>query len=205
MILTDIEIRNFCTLKLYMPDGKPMIDPFVEDWWKDWPGPVEEGSISYGLSAAGYDLRLSPELLVFKNTSSLVIDPKAFKSGGKEYEAKVFESITMDKWFDLPPHSYALVRSYEYIRIPSLLKARCVGKSTYARCGVLVNTTPLEPGWEGHLTIEIGNVSPAPARIYAMQGIAQLEFERLSFAPERDYAKRGAKYQGQTGITPARA
>ncbi len=181
-----------------------MLDPFSEG--------VQGGSvISYGLSHAGYDLRLGNELMIFKNSWNATIDPKRFKD--ENYCKKVFdvvEPVEMVREFGtnwqyiLPPHSYALGASLEYIRIPRHIKGRCVGKSTLARCGILINTTPLEPGWHGHLTIEISNITPCPALIYAREGIAQLEFEQLSCEPDGDYSQKVGKYQGQ-GSSPVPA
>jgi len=149
------EAMKYRTVKL------PMIDPFSAS--------VQGGGvISYGISHAGYDLRLAPEILIFKNTANVIIDPKRFND--PDYQAKVFDRLEgrilgnkhgeIREPFVMPPHSYALGRSWEYLRIPDFIKGRCVGKSTLARCGILINTTPLEPGWEGHLTIEISNITP---------------------------------------------
>ncbi len=211
MILCDYEIRNLSDPELVRLrnakcDGlslaKVMIEPFSE-------AVSGNGVISYGLSHAGYDLRLGPEVLVFKNTSGETVNPKKF--GDDDYRKRMFEEIRYGKeengrWImnnvTLPAHSYVLGRSLEYLRIPNNLKGRCVGKSTLARSGIIINTTPLEPGWEGHLTIEIGNITPCPALVFVGEGIAQLEFETLSGEPQSTYA--GKKYQGQTGVTPAR-
>lgn len=206
-ILVDWQIRERCYENnphgLVTYSFVPMINPFSE-------GVQGGGVISYGLSHAGYDLRLGHELLVFKNSWNQTIDPKRFKEA--DYCNKVFDRVTPGRGgnygsdapnvFILPPHSYALGASLEYLRIPMSIKGRCVGKSTLARCGILINTTPLEPGWHGHLTIEISNITPCPALIYAGEGIAQLEFEQLAAEPQKGY--EGKKYQGQTGITPAR-
>jgi dCTP deaminase len=166
------------------------------------------GVISYGLTSAGYDLRLGSEFLVFKNTSGECIDPKRFKD--ENYRNRMFDVFNIGPEWNadgvviLPSGSYVLATSAEYLRIPRNLKARCVGKSTYARCGVIINTTPLEPEWEGYLTIEIGNVSPVPAKIYVGEGIAQIEFEILCGEPEVSYKDKGGKYQGQQSVTPAK-
>lgn len=199
MLLNDRQIRERCLA----PD--PLLEPFSE-------AVSGGGVVSYGLSHAGYDLRLGPEILVFKNTLCAEVDPKRF--GDPEYQRTVFERlyygdeaehsdcIRMDgNRVRIPAGGYILGRSYEYIQVPGDLKGRCVGKSTYARCGIIVNTTPLEPGWCGHLTIEIGNITPCPAVVYVMEGIAQLEFEGV-LPPEKTYA--GKKYQGQVGVVPAR-
>lgn len=196
MLLSDREIRRLC-----IHDGKllkqPMLAPFSEC--------VQGGGvISYGLTSAGYDLRLSSTLLVFKNTYNEIIDPKRFKDD--DYKRRVFDEVCKPAGdsFVLPPHSYALGMSLEYIRVPRSLKGRCVGKSTLARCGILINTTPLEPGWHGHLTIEISNITPCPALVFSGEGIAQLEFELMTEEPEIDYGMKDGKYQGQTEVTPAR-
>lgn len=198
MILCDRDIRDLCC-----HDPFPMLAPFSEQ--------VNEGVISYGLSHAGYDLRLGDELLLFKNTYNETIDPKRFKD--EDYRRRVFDRVTTSPMsvgvsnlsFVIPPHSYALGASLEYIRMPRWLKGRCVGKSTLARCGILINTTPIEPGWHGHLTIEISNITPCPALVYAREGIAQMEFEKLTGEPDQDYADKGGKYQGQqSGPVPAR-
>ncbi len=198
MLLNDRDIRCLCC-----GTHDPMITPFSE-------GVQGGGVISYGLSHAGYDLRLGDELLLFKNTHNLLIDPKRF--GDEDYRAKVFDLVTPradyhggQASFVIPPHSYALGFSLEYLRIPDHLKGRCVGKSTLARCGLLINTTPLEPGWHGHLTIEISNITPCPALVYAWEGIAQLEFETLTGVPDATYEQKAGKYQGQSSTpVPAR-
>ncbi len=212
MILSDRDIRALCkppcwpvavnTGDVWLPEKHSMIHPFSEG--------VQTGEvISYGLSHAGYDLRLGDTLLVFKNTWNMTIDPKLFRS--QEYRDKVFDKVTpsiaapgKNGHYIIPPHSYALGVSFEYLRIPRHLKGRCVGKSTMARCGLLINTTPAEPGWEGHLTIEISNISPCPAIVYANEGIAQMEFETLTAEPEVDYAQKAGKYNKQ-GYEPVPA
>lgn len=162
-----------------------MIEPFVE-------GLVREGVISYGVSAYGYDMRVADEFKAFTNVFSVVVDPKNFN-------ARSLVDIKAD-YCDIPPNSFALARSVEYFRIPRNVLCVVMGKSTYARCGIIVNTTPLEPEWEGYVTIEISNTTPLPARIYANEGIAQVLF----FASDEDcdisYADRKGKYQAQKGI-----
>lgn len=199
MLLSDIEIRQLCT-KI----DRPMIEPFYQFHpYKEERLPT--GTISYGLTCAGYDLRLAPEVLVFNNAYGDEVDPKRFAD--QVYLERMFVKRTWvegDPPFTIPANGYILGRSFEYLRIPRNLKARCVGKSTYARSGILINTTPLEPGWEGHLTIEIGNACPCPARVHPMEGIAQLEFEILNRQCLYSYAERAGKYQGQTGVTPAK-
>ncbi len=193
MILVDHQIRTLC-----VNVHEPMIDPFSETV-------SESGVISYGLTSAGYDLRLAPEILLFKTSYGEILDPKLF--GDQNYRRRVFEMLdTDDGSIVIPPGSYVLARSVERLHIPRHLKGRVVGKSTYARIGVLINTTPLEPGWKGTLTIEIGNVTPCPVRIHVGEGIAQLELEELNGLPEADYSQKpgGGKYNNQVNVTPAR-
>lgn len=163
-----------------------MIDPFSE---KQVAGAV----ISYGLSSYGYDLRVSDEFKIFTNVNSAVVDPKAF-------DERSFVSLRAESVI-VPPNSFALARSVEYFRIPRDVLAICVGKSTYARCGILVNVTPFEPEWEGFATLEISNTTPLPARIYANEGLCQILFFRASEQCETSYADRKGKYQRQQGIT----
>ncbi len=163
-----------------------MIEPFEA-------GQVREGVISYGLSSYGYDIRVAPEFKVFTNVHNVVVDPK-------EFDNRSFVDIREDTCI-IPPNSFALARTTEYFRIPRNVLVVCVGKSTYARCGIIVNVTPLEPTWEGHLTLEISNTTPLPARIYANEGIAQLLFFQGDEEPEIAYADRRGKYQNQRGVT----
>lgn len=166
-----------------------MIEPFAEQQ-------VREGCISYGLSSYGYDMRVSDEFRIFHNALSPVVDPKAFDERSfVEYEGDVCI---------VPPNSFALARSVEYFRIPRDVLTICVGKSTYARCGIITNVTPFEPEWEGHVTLEISNTTPLPARIYAHEGIAQVLFFESDEPCEVSYADKRGKYQGQTGVTPPR-
>lgn len=163
-----------------------MIEPFTESLKRD-------GVISYGLSSYGYDLRITDEFKVFTNVYSAVVDPKNFSSNS-------FVDIKTDVAI-IPPNSFALARSVEYFRIPRKVLCICLGKSTYARTGIVVNVTPFEPGWEGHVTIEISNTTPLPAKIYANEGIAQVLFLEADEECEVSYADRKGKYQGQTGVT----
>ncbi len=163
-----------------------MIEPFEPDQ-------VREGVISYGVSSFGYDIRVAPEFKVFTNVHNVVVDPK-------EFDDRSFVDVTTDTCL-IPPNSFALARTTEYFRIPRDTLVLCVGKSTYARCGIIVNVTPLEPTWEGYLTLEISNTTPLPARIYANEGIAQLLFFQSDQEPETAYADRKGKYQKQTGVT----
>ena len=164
-----------------------MIDPFVD-------GQVRDGAISYGLSAYGYDIRVSDEFKVFTNVYNTVVDPKHFND-------KSFVEITSDVCI-IPPNSFALARTVEYFKIPRSTITLCVGKSTYARCGIIVNVTPFEPEWEGFVTLEISNTTPLPARIYANEGIAQVLFFEADEMCEVSYADKKGKYQKQIGITP---
>lgn len=168
-----------------------MIEPFVDGQIKksDTGGPV----ISYGLSSYGYDLRVSNEFKVFTNVFGSVVDPKHF-------DDRSFVDMETDVCV-VPPNSFALARSVEYFRIPRDVLTICVGKSTYARCGIIVNVTPFEPEWEGHVTLEISNTTPLPARIYANEGLAQVVFFLGSETCETSYADRAGKYMRQRGIT----
>lgn len=163
-----------------------MIDPFVE-------GQVSKGVISYGLSAYGYDIRVSDEFKVFTNVHSSLVDPKNF-------DDKSFVEIKADECI-IPPNSFALARTIEYFRIPRSTITVCLGKSTYARCGIIVNVTPFEPEWEGYVTLEISNTTPIPAKIYANEGIAQVLFFEADEMCETSYADKKGKYQKQIGIT----
>ena len=165
-----------------------MIEPFADSQ-------VREGVISYGVSSYGYDMRVAPEFKIFTNVLSAVVDPKQFDSRSfVEFAGPVCI---------VPPNSFALARSVEYFRIPRNVLTVCVGKSTYARCGIITNVTPLEPEWEGFVTLEISNTTPLPARIYANEGIAQVLFFTADEGDEceQSYADKRGKYQAQTGIT----
>ena len=163
-----------------------MIDPFVDDQ-------VREGVISYGVSSYGYDVRVGDEFKVFTNVYNTVVDPKHFDS-------KSFVDIRADVCI-IPPNSFALASTIEYFRIPRDILTICLGKSTYARCGIIVNVTPFEPEWEGHVTIEISNTTPLPAKIYANEGIAQVLFFQSDEPCARSYKDKKGKYQAQRGVT----
>ncbi len=163
-----------------------MIEPFVDKQ-------VRKGAISYGVSSYGYDLRVSDQFKVFTDVYGAVVDPKNF-------DPKSFVDVKTDVCM-VPPHSFALARSVEYFRIPRNVLTVCLGKSTYARCGIIVNVTPFEPEWEGHVTLEISNTTPLPCRIYANEGLAQVLFFESDEACETSYKDRKGKYQGQRGIT----
>jgi dCTP deaminase len=163
-----------------------MIEPFEG-------GQVRDGKISYGLSSYGYDIRVSSEFKVFTNVYNAVVDPKRF-------DARSFVDVCGPECI-IPPNSFALARTEEYFRIPRNVLAICVGKSTYARCGLVVNVTPLEPTWEGYLTLEISNTTPLPAKVYGGEGIAQLLFFEGDELPEVAYSDRKGKYMNQQGVT----
>jgi dCTP deaminase len=178
-ILVDWEIRDYA-------DQYGMIEPFE-------PHLVGDEVISYGMSSMGYDIRISDEFKIFTNINTTVVDPKHFDPGS-------FIDVR-DEWCIIPPNSFALGRSLEYFRLPRKVLGICIGKSTYARCGIVVNITPLECEWEGHLTIEISNTTPLPAKIYSNEGIAQMLFLESEQVCEVSYADRGGTYQFQRGIT----
>ena len=163
-----------------------MIEPFVDRQ-------TREGVISYGLSSYGYDARVAPEFRIFTNVDNALVDPKHFNE--QSFVERSGESCV------IPPNSFALARTVEYFRIPRDILVICLGKSTYARCGMIVNVTPLEPEWEGHVTLEISNTTPLPARVYANEGLCQFLFLRGSEEPEVSYADRKGKYMRQTGVT----
>jgi dCTP deaminase len=178
-LLVDWEIREYA--KKFR-----MIEPFEDRL-------VRDGAISYGLSSMGYDIRIADEFKIFTNINTTVVDPKGF-------DPRSFVDFTGESCI-IPPNSFALGRSLEYLRIPRKVMGICIGKSTYARCGIVVNITPLESEWEGHLTIEISNTTPLPAKIYSNEGIAQVIFLESEQVCEVSYADRGGKYQYQQGIT----
>ena len=154
---------------------------------------VREDKISFGVSSYGYDARVSDEFKVFTNVNSEIVDPKNFKSTSFVTK-KSSECI-------IPPNSFVLASTVEYFKIPKDVLVICLGKSTYARCGIIVNVTPLEPGWEGHVTLEFSNTTPLPAKIYANEGVAQFIFLKGNETPEITYSDRKGKYMGQTGVT----
>ena len=168
-----------------------MIEPFEENQVRVTND--QSKVISYGLSSYGYDVRCANEFKVFTNIHSSIVDPKSF-------DEKSFVDITSDVCI-IPPNSFALARTIEYFRIPRNVLTICLGKSTYARCGIIVNVTPLEPEWEGHVTLEFSNTSNLPAKIYAGEGVAQMLFFESDEVCEVSYKDRGGKYQGQTGVT----
>ena len=163
-----------------------MIEPFVD-------GQIREGAISYGVSSYGYDMRVAPEFRIFTNVLSAIVDPKRF-------DEKSFVTVQADSIM-VPPNSFALARSVEYFKIPRDVLTICVGKSTYARCGIIVNVTPIEPEWRGKITLEISNTTPLPAKIYANEGIAQLIFLKADRVCAVSYADKQGKYQDQVGLT----
>ena len=167
-----------------------MIEPFE-------PGMVRENAggkaVSFGTSSYGYDVRCADEFKVFTNINATIVDPKKF-------DPRSFVDIKAPECI-IPPNSFALARTVEYFRIPRDVLVVCLGKSTYARCGIIVNVTPLEPEWEGHVTLEFSNTTPLPARIYAHEGVAQMLFFGADEVCETSYKDRGGKYQGQRGVT----
>jgi len=163
-----------------------MIEPFVDSQ-------VAAGVVSFGVSSYGYDIRVADEFKVFTNINSTVIDPKNF-------DPRSFVDVQSDVCI-VPPNSFALARTIEYFRIPRDVLTVCLGKSTYARCGIIVNVTPFEPEWEGFVTLEISNTTPLPAKIYANEGIAQVLFFQSDEPCERSYADKKGKYLKQTGVT----
>ena len=177
-----------------MVESDGMIEPFE-------PGQVRENAgsriVSYGTSSYGYDVRCSNEFKIFTNINSVIVDPKALDESS-------FVNFQGDSCV-IPPNSFALARTVEYFRIPRTVLTICLGKSTYARCGIIVNVTPLEPEWEGHVTLEFSNTTPLPARIYANEGVAQMLFMESDEPCETSYKDRGGKYQGQTGVTLPKA
>lgn len=164
-----------------------MIEPFVENQ-------VRKGVVSYGVSSYGYDLRVADEFKIFTNVYSAIVDPKNFSP-------ESFVDFKGDVCI-IPPNSFALARSLEYFRIPRKVLTVCLGKSTYARCGLIVNVTPFEPEWEGYVTLEISNTTPLPAKVYANEGLAQVLFFEADEECETSYADKKGKYQGQIGVTP---
>jgi len=178
-ILSDIWIRE-------MAQTQGMIEPFVENQKR-------EGTISYGLSSYGYDARVAGEFRIFTNVDNAIVDPKDFSDNSfVERDADVCI---------IPPNSFALARTVEYFRIPRDVLVICLGKSTYARCGIIVNVTPLEPEWEGHVTLEFSNTTPLPAKIYANEGACQFLFLKGNEPCETSYKDRAGKYMGQRGVT----
>ena len=165
---------------------KGMIRPFVDKQ-------IRKGKISYGLSSYGYDARVSNEFKIFTNVNSGIVDPKIFKK--ESFVTKIGKECI------IPPNSFALARTVEYFKIPDDVLVICLGKSTYARCGIIVNVTPLEPGWEGHVTLEFSNTTPLPAKIYANEGVSQFVFIKGNEKPSVTYANRKGKYMKQKGVT----
>ncbi len=173
-----------------MAENEGMIEPFAPELVRE----NDSGKIvSYGTSSYGYDVRCANEFKIFTNINSTIVDPKEFDSGN-------FVDFVGDVCI-IPPNSFALARTVEYFRIPRSVLTVCLGKSTYARCGIIVNVTPLEPEWEGHVTLEFSNTTTLPAKIYANEGVAQMLFFESDEICETSYGDRGGKYQGQRGVT----
>ena len=177
-----------------MAEGHGMIEPFE-------PGQVREVGgrriVSYGTSSYGYDVRCAAEFKIFTNINSTIVDPK-------DFDPNSFVDFTGEICI-IPPNSFALARTVEYFRIPRNVLTVCLGKSTYARCGIIVNVTPLEPEWEGHVTLEFSNTTPLPAKIYANEGVAQMLFFESDEVCDVSYRDRGGKYMGQVGVTLPKA
>ena len=180
MVLSDTEI-------IERVQHMGMIEPFIDHQ-------VSEGVVSYGLSSYGYDFRVANEFKIFSNINYALVDPKNF-------DDQSFVDVVTNDHCIIPPNSFALARTVEYFRIPRDVITICLGKSTFARCGLILNVTPFEPGWEGHATLEISNTTPLPAKIYANEGIGQVIFLRGSRECRVSYKDRKGKYQGQRGIT----
>ncbi len=173
-----------------MAEEHGMIEPFEAEQVREVDG---KRVVSYGTSSYGYDIRCAPEFKIFTNINSAVVDPKAFDNTS-------FVDFSGDVCI-IPPNSFALARTIEYFRIPRNVLTICLGKSTYARCGIIVNVTPFEPEWEGYVTLEFSNTTPLPAKIYANEGVAQVVFFEADEVCETSYRDRGGKYQGQKGVT----
>jgi dCTP deaminase len=177
-----------------MAEGHGMIEPFV-------PGQVRMANgqriVSYGTSSYGYDVRCAAEFKIFTNINSTIVDPK-------DFDPNSFVDFSGEICI-IPPNSFALARTVEYFRIPRNVLTVCLGKSTYARCGIIVNVTPLEPEWEGHVTLEFSNTTPLPAKIYANEGVAQMLFFESDEVCDVSYRDRGGKYMGQVGVTLPKA
>jgi len=171
--------------------GHGMIEPFVDGQMKV--SEKDQKIVSYGLSSYGYDIRVAREFKIFTNVLNSIVDPKNFQSDS-------FIAVDTDVCI-VPPNSFALARSVEYFRIPRDVLTLCLGKSTYARCGIIVNVTPFEPEWEGYVTLEISNTTPLPAKIYANEGIAQVIFFKAEQPCNISYADRKGKYMKQVGVT----
>ncbi len=174
-----------------MAETTGMIEPFE-------PGQVKERDgnriVSYGTSSYGYDIRCADEFKLFTNINTTIVDPK-------DFDANNFVDVSGKGYCIIPPNSFALARTVEYFRIPRNVLTICLGKSTYARCGIIVNVTPFEPEWEGFVTLEFSNTTPLPAKIYANEGVAQVLFFESDEVCETSYKDRGGKYQGQVGVT----
>ena len=187
------DIRVADEFKVFTNINSTVVDPKNFDARSFVDSQVRSGAISYGVSSYGYDVRVGDEFKVFTNINSTVVDPKQF-------DARSFVDIKADICI-IPPNSFALAKTVEYFRIPRDVLAVCVGKSTYARCGLIVNVTPFEPEWEGFVTLEISNTTPLPAKVYANEGIAQVLFFQSDEPCEVSYADKKGKYQRQQGLT----
>ena len=187
--LTNMSIKSDKWIRRMAAEHK-MIEPFEPSQVKEVDG---RRIVSYGTSSYGYDIRCADEFKLFTNLNSTIVDPK-------EFDEKNFVNVK-GEFVVIPPNSFALARTIEYFRIPRNVLTICLGKSTYARCGILVNVTPFEPEWEGYVTLEFSNTTPLPAKIYANEGVAQVVFFESDEVCETSYKDRGGKYQGQVGVT----
>ena len=191
MLLPDHEILARCRTQ-------GIIEPYVRESVRNLnqvtSPTIDKKVISYGVSSYGYDVRVANEFKIFTNVHNAYVDPK-------NMDVKNFLDVVSDDPVSIPPNSFVLGRSYEWIRVPRDCLVICIGKSTYARCGVVVNVTPLEPEWEGHITLEISNTSPNPVLVYPNEGICQLLFHRNSSLCSVSYKEKGGKYQNQKGVT----
>jgi dCTP deaminase len=185
----DMSIKSDAWIRR-MAESTRMIEPFAPQLVREVSG---RRIVSYGTSSYGYDVRCADEFKVFTNINSTIVDPKQF-------DPRSFVDVKGSECI-IPPNSFALARTVEFFRVPRDVLVVCLGKSTYARCGIIVNVTPLEPEWEGHVTLEFSNTTPLPARIYANEGVAQMLFFGADEVCETSYADRGGKYMGQTGVT----
>ena len=192
-LLSDRQIMDLC---IPDPHTREVMPKMLHPYYAYLERKLESGepAISFGQSSYGYDVRAADEWKVFTNVHSTIVDPKAF-------DERNFIDVSGKGHVIIPPNSFALARTVEYFKVPADILVICLGKSTYARCGIIVNVTPLEPGWEGHVTLEFSNTTPLPAKIYANEGVAQMLFLRADGPCIQTYADRKGKYQGQTGVT----
>jgi len=203
MLLNDNAIRDLCAAGMIAPYWPAQVREICRDPYREAPNRTHRRSISFGISSFGYDLRLADDgFRVFSPHHAREIDPKVFDDASL-IKTPLYQADDGARYYLIPPHSYALGVTVEAFQMPADVLGVCLGKSTYARCGLIVNTTPLEPGWCGRLVLELANVTPLPMRVYVNEGIAQCLFFRGE-TPATSYADRAGKYQGQQGLTLAR-